>query len=184
MDIDQDTLEILISRRLDEEITPIEDQLLQETLAADPTAMTLFEQLSRLHQSARAELGKHLRRGPSPQLTIQAALRRGRPSRRLAVMQSCLFSQFTRGLAAGLVIAIALQMVLARPAADGGNSLAFNEAPGDSQATSLPVTRVRSNAPIRRNVDWYQFTDDQGNQWIVEGLRENRVRPAAYDGDF
>ena len=48
MNIDQDTLEILISRRLDDEITPIEDQLLQETLAADPAAMTLFEQLSEL----------------------------------------------------------------------------------------------------------------------------------------
>ncbi len=30
------------------------------------------------------------------------------------------------------------------------------------------------------NVDWYNFTDKQGNKWLVEGLRENMVKPAAY----
>ncbi len=28
------------------------------------------------------------------------------------------------------------------------------------------------------------FTDDKGKHWLVEGLRENKVKPAVYYGDF
>ena len=28
--------------------------------------------------------------------------------------------------------------------------------------------------------DWYNFTDKQGNKWLVEGLREDIVKPAVY----
>jgi hypothetical protein len=34
---------------------------------------------------------------------------------------------------------------------------------------------------VIRNVDWYSFTDESGDQWLVEGLRESIVRPAVYE---
>jgi hypothetical protein len=30
------------------------------------------------------------------------------------------------------------------------------------------------------NVDWYSFTDRHGNKWLVEGIGQNKVKPAAY----
>jgi hypothetical protein len=47
--------------------------------------------------------------------------------------------------------------------------------------SELPVDP--SGNPIR-NVDWYNFTDKLGNQWLIEGLRESTVRPAAYSTDL
>ena len=41
------------------------------------------------------------------------------------------------------------------------------------------MQNIPSGEP-ERNVDWYRFTDEQGNQWMVEGLRENIVKPAVY----
>jgi hypothetical protein len=38
----------------------------------------------------------------------------------------------------------------------------------------------QSGVPVS-NVDWYRFTDENGNQWIVEGVRQNLVRPATYE---
>jgi hypothetical protein len=29
-------------------------------------------------------------------------------------------------------------------------------------------------------VDWYVYTDRDGNQWLIEGAREGTVRSAAY----
>jgi len=33
---------------------------------------------------------------------------------------------------------------------------------------------------IQRVVDWYVYTDQAGNQWLIEGTREGMVRPAVY----
>ena len=53
MNIDQDTLDILISKHLDNEITPIEAKLFQDTLDTDPDAQAYFEQIRRLDQANR-----------------------------------------------------------------------------------------------------------------------------------
>ena len=44
----------------------------------------------------------------------------------------------------------------------------------------LPESSTTPAKKVIRNVDLYNFTDEQGNQWMLEGLRENVVRPAVY----
>ena len=184
MTIDQDTLEILISRRLDDEITPIEDQLLQETLATDPAAMTLFEQLSRLHRAGQCGIGQQLRQGQPAQSIVRAALQSRSHASTLATLRSWFCSRFTTGLAAGVLIAVTLQMALSRQSVETTEPYASTDVKTHAGPQALPVTRVNGNNRIQRNVDWYRFTDEQGNLWVVEGLREDKVRPAVYDGDL
>jgi len=184
MNIDQDTLEILISRRLDDEITPIEAQLLQETLAADPAAMTLFEQLSELHREGRCGLERQLKQGQPAHTIVRAALRSRSGASTLATLRLWFCSRFTTGLAAGVLIAVTLQMALSRQPVETAEPYASTGVETHAGRRPLPVTRVNSNNRIQRNVDWYRFTDEQGNLWVVEGLREDKVRPAVYDGDL
>lgn len=184
MTIDHDTLEILISRRLDDEITPIEDQLLEETLAADPAAMTLFEQLGRLHRAGRCGMEQQLRQGQPAQTIVRAALRSRSGASTLATLRSWCCSRFTTGLAAGVLIAVTLQMALSRQPVDTTEPFASTGVETHAAPQTLPVTRVNGNSRVQRNIDWYRFTDEEGNLWVVEGLREDKVRPAVYDEDL
>jgi hypothetical protein len=46
-----------------------------------------------------------------------------------------------------------------------------------------PVVPVRAPGDLRqiqRVVDWYVYTDQDGNQWLIEGTREGMVKPAVY----
>jgi anti-sigma factor RsiW len=51
-----------------------------------------------------------------------------------------------------------------------------------SNATSgvVPVRLPGDLRQIQRVVDWYVYTDQAGNQWLIEGTREGTVRPAVY----
>lgn len=55
--------------------------------------------------------------------------------------------------------------------------------PTRDNAFAAPVVPVRQSAGPRRvtrEVDWYVYTDRDGNQWLIEGAREGTVRSAAY----
>jgi len=46
-----------------------------------------------------------------------------------------------------------------------------------------PVVSVRSpgsQRQITREVNWYIYTDRDGNQWLIEGTEEGMVKPAVY----
>jgi hypothetical protein len=91
--------------------------------------------------------------------------------------------RFAAGLAAGLVIGLALHFtLLPRPAP---------QIPHIERVVAVPrtaddaVVRERTlpnrSENVTRNVDWYGFTDENGVRWLVEGYRENTVRPAVYE---
>lgn len=44
----------------------------------------------------------------------------------------------------------------------------------------MPVSQSVGPRRITREVDWYVYTDRDGNQWLIEGTREGTVRSAAY----
>jgi hypothetical protein len=58
------------------------------------------------------------------------------------------------------------------------------DAQADVEKPDISGLVMDPDGNIFRNVDWYSFTDKQGNQWLIEGLREDVVRPAAYSGDL
>ena len=57
------------------------------------------------------------------------------------------------------------------------------DSPTRNTALKGSITPVRQSVDprrITREVNWYVYTDRDGNQWLVEGTCEGRVRSAAY----
>lgn len=191
MNMTQEMLEILIGKYLDGEITPSEQHILQTELDSNPKAKELLDQLQDLHErSCEAVSSEIIGRGnEAGEIFEQAWQRRAaNPLRRVLKIDGRL--RFAAGLAAGLIIGLMLHFVLPlvsttqRPdvpanmlAQNAGNQM-------DAEQQTYPQPLINPADNSLRNVDWYSFTDKQGNQWLIEGLRENNVKPAAYYGDL
>ena len=193
MSMSDERLEILIGKFLDGEISPAEQQRLEQELDGNSEARALLEQLQTLDESSRAALGFRI----APQVgeaerVFERAWRHHeeRSRRRVVGIGTRGRLRFAAGLAAGFLLGLVLHFVLVwtgpkphEPAGwpDGGNRLVH----ATGQPTGvLPATMRSYPRPVIRNVDWYTFTDDAGNQWLVEGVREGTIRPAAYRGEL
>jgi hypothetical protein len=90
------------------------------------------------------------------------------------------YLSFAAGVAAGLIIGIALHFTLlahSTPRSDVTSSAIMTN---DVQIPPLLITPSEGTENVIRNVDWFSFTDETGDQWLIEGLRESIVRPAVY----
>lgn len=187
----QEMLEILIGKYLDGEITPSEQRMLEAELERDTQAKELLRQLQRLHEcSCEAVTSEIMEPGRTAEDVFEQAWRR--QSRHLLplTMRKSGVLRFAAGVAAGLFIGLALHFVLpsasklqvdpVRPEAVAQNV----DEQADAERPDLPTFVTNPADNVFRNVDWYNFTDKEGNQWLIEGLREDIVRPAAYSGDL
>jgi len=191
MNMSQEMFEILIGKYLDGEITPSEQQILQKRLDNDPHARELLEQFQALHErSCEAVASEVIARGNESEEIFEQAWQRqaANPLHRILKMDGRL--RFAVGLAAGLVIGLMLHFVLpfvstpSNPPAQADMLAQNTDNQIDTGQFTLPESLTNPDENTLRNVDWYSFTDKQGNQWLIEGLRENNVRPAAYYGDL
>ncbi len=182
----EDTLEILIGKYIDGEITPSEQNMLDGAMKKDAGVRELVEQLAELHQaSAEAVASEILERGKSAEEIFEQAW----ACRRNPILRAILRSDYVRfaaGVAAGLLIGLALHFALSGdvgggPNKNGAGLVADNTSNGINVETAAPSL---AGQEVIRNVDYYGFTDKDGDQWLVEGLRENRVRPAVYYDDL
>ncbi len=187
MKMTQEMLEIMIGKHLDGEITPSEQRLLEAELDKDPQAKELLGQLQEMHERCgEAVASELLDRGGTPDEIFERAWRRrsSQPPRSMAKMRG--HARFAVGLAAGLVIGLVLHFVLpiiSAPDSDpAGPEVVARDIEGGVEGGQPVFPRYvvdPAGDPIL-NVDWYNFTDRQGNKWIVEGLRQDIVRPAVY----
>jgi hypothetical protein len=191
MNMKKEMLEILIGKYLDGEITPSEQQILQTELDSDLHAKELLEQLQALNErSCEVVTTEIIGRGKEAEEIFEQAWQRqaANPLRRILMMDGRL--RFAVGLAAGLVIGLLLHFVMplvSRPQTPPvpSNMLAQNtNKQADMEQFTYPQAPMDPAENSMRNVDWYSFTDKQGNQWLIEGLREDTVKPAAYYGDL
>jgi len=53
-------------------------------------------------------------------------------------------------------------------------------AQGGLGAPVVPVRSAGSPRRINREVNWYIYTDRDGNQWLIEGTHEGQVKSAAF----
>ena len=191
MDMTQEMLEILIGKYLDGEITPSEQQILQTELDCNPKAKELLEQFQDLHErSCEAVASEIIERGKEAEEIFEQAWQRRpvNPLRRVLKIDGRL--RFAAGLAAGLAIGLILHFVLPLVSTQQSPDVpanivaqnAGNQMDAGQQTYPQPLINPAGNS--LRNVDWYSFNDNQGNQWLIEGLRENMVRPAVYYGDL
>ena len=191
MKLDQETIELLMGKHLDGEISSAEARLLQTHLDRDTEARRLLDQLQGLHQSSQEAVTEAvLGQGRSAQDIIDAALQRSQGHRPLRLLRRWVFSQFAAGLAAGLLIATGAAVWLnlnagqEPPVDTAWRETGADPAPGANRVPRL-AGRTVPNAGIQRNIDWFVFPDKQGQYYLIEGLRENRrVTPAVYRGDF
>jgi hypothetical protein len=181
-------LEILIGKFIDGEISPAEQRLLEDELERNSEAKALLEQLQVLQESSKAVVASRIQgpAGESAEIFERAWQRRNRSPRRRAVRVGIGgHLRFAVGVAAGFLLGLVLHFLLVwsgispeEPAGPALIAKGTNPEVGTALAASPDELR-----PVIRNVDWYSFTDDAGNQWLVNGVREGRVRPAAYYGD-
>jgi len=189
MNMTQEMLEILIGKYLDGEITPSEQQILQTELDCNPKAKELLEQLQDLHERSCEAVASEITGAgkEAGEIFEQAWQRRSvNPLRRVLKMGG--YMRFAAGLAAGLIIGLMLHFALPFLSTTQDESIPTdvivqNTSDGTGEFM-LPQLQMDLDGNTLRNVDWYSFTDNQGNQWLIEGLRENMVRPAVYYGDL
>ena len=179
MSITQQTLEILIGKYIDGEITPAEQDLLDAALEEDSQARELLEQLLQLKQNSRQVLASEVLESGSQadEIFEQAWQQAGHSSVRL--LKAGGFIRFAAGIAAGLIIGLTLHFTIL---ADSDKTLMPPNSVdvANVQSPSIPILPLEKEDNVIRNVDWYTFTDESGQEWLIEGLRESIVRPAVY----
>jgi hypothetical protein len=186
MSATDDKLEILIGKFLDGEISPAEQRWLDDELQRNEEARELLEQLRTLNACSREAVAAELDRSAGdPEGILQRAWQQHeRPAwRRVVRVDGRL--RFAVGLAAGFVLGLMLHFVLVWSDSSGSAPIGPTAGPGDVPAAEYLTHEATSYPrPVMRSVDWYSFTDQTGNQWLVEGIREGSVRPAVYNGDL
>ena len=186
MKMTMEMIEVLIGKYLDGEITPSEERLLEAEFDRNPKAAELLEQFENLHQRSSEVLSREFfEKGKSAQEIFQNALQQSQHHRHHTIKLSG-WIRFATGIAAGLILGLALHFILPL-LSTANNKPVPPEAPkfakkiDEQMLLGTPQIEQQPSGQPTRNVDWYKFTDQQGNQWMVEGLRENYVRPASYE---
>ena len=191
MNMTQEMLEIMMGKYLDGEIAPSEQRLLEAELDRNPQARELLAQSREMHERcSEAVASELLGRDRTPEEIFERAWQRRSKQPLRSVMKMRGRVRFAAGLAAGLAMGLALHFVLPIVSKPGGEPAGpdivvqdtQSEVDARQQTFEGPATDPAGEMIL--NVDWYNFTDRQGNKWLVEGLREDTVRPAAYYGDL
>jgi len=182
MNITQQTLEILIGKYLDGEITPGEQDLLDAALEEDSQARELLEQLQQLNQNSRQVLASEiLESGKQADEIFEQAWQQAKHSKHRVVKIGG-FLRFAAGVAAGLIMGLTLHFTILTDSTPQKSQMPpdwIKVADVQSPSEMIFPTEIEEN--VFRNVDWYSFTDESGDQWLIEGLRESIVRPAVYE---
>ncbi len=186
-----DKLEILIGKFLDGEISPAEQRWLDEELERNEEARELLEQLQTVSECGRRLVTSGIiEQGRRPNEILERTWQRHKGSLWRRIVRADGHLRFAAGVAAGLLLGLILHFTLTwgdsavAPAPDRF-AVDLNTPGGDladHRMGGFPETS--GTQPVMRNVDWYTFTDQTGNQWLVEGVREGSVLPAAYHGDL
>lgn len=183
-----DRLEILIGRLVDGEISPGERQILERELEVNGQAREFLEQLRSLRQYSQQVVAAEVSGGASADQIFERAWQQNAKSSYRRVLRIDGRLRFAVGLAAGLILGLALHFV---PIWGSKAPMQIPEqapiARDMTPATGGPVlvkdsTSREVSRPLNREVDWYVFTSPTGEQWLVEGVREGLVKTADYRG--
>lgn len=187
MGLTEDKLEILIGKCLDGQATPIERHLIEKEMNQNPRAKVLFEQWQTLNEWGRElVVDKMVEQGARPEDVFEQAWRRSRGLLWLRLARSQRHVRFAVGVAAGFLLGVLLHFVWMN------GTTGANVSPRTvAQETSVPTgggqkvvnpNVLAASRSESRNVNWYGFTDAAGNRYLVQGVQEGKVRPAAYYG--
>ena len=183
-----DRLEILIGKFLDGELSPAEQRWLDEELERNEEARELLEQLQTISECGREVVTSGvIEQGRGPDEILERTWQRHKGTLWRRIVRADGHLRFVVGIAAGFLMGLILHFALTwgSPAPEPRVAVDFNSPGRDYIDRGLGGAPGSSRTPpVMRNVDWYTFTDQTGNQWLVEGVREGSVLPAAYHGDL
>ena len=182
-----EVLEILIGKYIDGEITNAEQCVLDAELKNNPQARELLEQLQDLHEHTHSAVSSEiLEQGKSTEEIFEQAWQQAEYTSERIIKPAGRI-RFAAGVAVGLIIGLIFHFTLAVQPQQQSNDQQqepivqeINIQPNPA-ITSAPMPPYNNNANVIRNVDWYSFTDEDGDQWLIEGLHENIIRPAVYN---
>ncbi len=181
-------LEILMGKYIDGQITPAENRLLQEALEADDDARELFEQLQILHEQCEEAIDSEvLNRGQDfEEVFVRAWRRRGPRVVRVIVPSGAL--KFVAGLAAGILIGLGVHLTMRinqlnnlTPGQETYVSAASRQTP-PRFITDVAPPQPESFGETTRNMDLYNWTGQSGSEYLMQGYRQNTVKPAVHRG--
>jgi anti-sigma factor RsiW len=200
-----DTWEVLIGKFLDGALSPQDRHRLEAECERDKHVKELFEQMRVLHEcSCGVVTHEVLERGADPAEVFERAWQQSKRSFWQGSARGDLVRQggrwgahadghlrFAVGIAAGLLLGLVLRFVplpLSQPSANLNPSSPPPVAVEPVSPVVIPAGGARvvpvgqSIAPrrITRESNWYLYTDQNGNQWLIEGTREGRIQSAAY----
>jgi len=183
-DVDDCLQEILIGKYIDGEITPSEQGMLDGAMEKDSQVKELLEQLAELHEAGAEAVGAGvLDKGRSAEEIIDLAWR-GKKALQVRIFSGGVL-RFAAGLAAGLMIGFLLHLVPSGGSLERSDKMEPREiASNAADQADAQTAPAGLRGDVTRNVDYFGFTDDDGGQWLLEGLREDMVRPAVYYGDL
>lgn len=193
MSMTQEILEMLIGKYLDGEITSSERQMLQAAMESDPDARELLEQLQDLHQQSREVISSEvLDKGKTAEEIFEQAWRHRTKSPLHHIFGISSRFRFVAGLAAGLVIGLTLHFALPVRSVPKSDMIpetvvaqsTTDQADADIEQLSTQSFPSSHAQNVSRNVDWYSFKDENGDQWLIEGYRQSIVKPVAYNPDL
>ena len=172
--MDNDRLEILMGKFFDGEIEPSERRLLDTQLDKDPGNRRLFDQYRALHTLAQAEISPLAEAGRSFETVFSAAWKTSRRGQRRFVRAPLGVVRFISGMAAGLLLAVLVQFSM-RSAPPLETPTTPDLSPQASASLSGPdrvLTRAAGNAaaPVIKDVDYYYYTDENGQRWLIEEI--------------
>ena len=188
--MEPEILEVLMGKYIDGEITERETEMLDEELERNFEAREFLARLQELDKHSREAVSSELLENgkEASEIFEQAWQRRKHPLFKFLSPSSGWF-RFAAGLAAGLLIGIGLHFTLStktvvpselqQQVADQGSQLS-----SDIQASAVTKLPTSSTKTVNRNVDWFSFTDKDGDEWIVEGLRKDVIRPPSYSKEL
>ncbi len=176
--MDNDRLEILIGRFFDGEIEPSEMRLLNAQLARDPQGRRLFEEYQSLHKLAQAEIATLAEEGRSFESVFASAWQKRPPKGRRALRLPAGTLRFVSGMAAGLLLAVLVQVGMRSGDAPAESGVAsVGSAAGQIDQADIEHILIRAAqraAPqVIQDVDYYYYVDDTGQHWLIEGYREH-----------
>jgi len=192
--MNQEMLEILIGKYLDSEIMPAEQRLLDAELSGNPESRRLLQQYQQLRDQMRdAFTVGVVETGRSAQEVFETACAGGGAKGINRTGRFLGWLRFAAGLAAGVMIGWGAYFILSdsspsnMPNMPRRSPAVIVEQNGKKLKVAFPriePQRTPSRLRVVRNVDWYNFADESGGEWLVEGYRENTVSPAVYHGDL
>lgn len=179
-------LELLIGKYIDGEITNGEQYVLEYELKNNPKARELLEQLQDLHKHTQTAVSSEiLEPGKTTEEIFEQAWQQADVTSK-RITKPAVAIRFAAGVAVGLVIGLILHFASVLPSQQPNNNQPQKTVALETNNITNPeISDLQQsssdNRNVIRNVDWYNFTDEDGGQWLIEGLQENIIRHATYN---